>query len=126
MDKKKVKLERAKELLRLHEIGQLPNLVFSDEKPFQIKLLVNKQNYRVYLPKRTAENLHLRLATRTQAPAMVMVWAAVTADGRPQLVFMDRGVKINAEYYRKNILKTVLKPWADKHFGRRPRTFQQD
>lgn len=119
-------MERAKELLRLHESGQLPNLVFSDEKPFQIEQFVNKQNDRVYLPKRSAENLHLRLATRTQAPPMVMVWAAVTADGRSPLVFIDRGVKINAEYYRENVLKTVLKPWADKHFGRRPWTFQQD
>lgn len=123
---KKVRLERAKELLRLHESGQLPNLVFSDEKPFQIEQFVNKQNDRVYLPKRSAENLHLRLATRTQAPPMVMVWAAVTADGRSPLVFIDRGVKINAEYYRENVLKAVLKPWADKHFGRRPWTFQQD
>lgn len=123
---KKVRLERAKELLRLHESGQLPNLVFSDEKPFQIEQFVNKQNDRVYLPKRSAENLHLRLATRTQAPPMVMVWAAVTADGRSPLVFIDHGVKINAEYYRENVLKTVLKPWADKHFGRRPWTFQQD
>lgn len=123
---KKVRLERAKELLRLHGSGQLPNLVFSDEKPFQIEQFVNKQNDRVYLPKRSAENLHLRLATRTQAPPTVMVWAAVTADGRSPLVFIDRGVKINAEYYRENVLKAVLKPWADKHFGRRPWTFQQD
>ena len=114
MDKKKVRLERAKELLRLHESGQLPNLVFSDEKPFQIEQFVNKQNDRVYLPKRSAENLHLRLATRTQATPMVIVWAAVTSDGRFPLVFIDRGVKINAEYYRENILEGVLKPWARK------------
>ena len=31
---KKVRLERAKELLRLHESSELPNLVFSDEKHF--------------------------------------------------------------------------------------------
>ena len=48
---KKVKLKRAKELLRLHESGQLPNLVFSDEKAFQIEQFVNKQNDRVYLPR---------------------------------------------------------------------------
>ena len=76
---KKVRLERAKDLLRLHESGQLPNLVFSDEKPFQSEQFVNKQNYQMYLPKRSAENLHLQLATRTQTPPMVMVWAAVTA-----------------------------------------------
>ena len=30
--------------------------------------------------------------------------------GRSPLVFIDRRVKINAEYYRENVLKTVLKP----------------
>ena len=55
-----------------------------------------------------------------------MVWASVNADSCSPLEFMDRGVKINAEYYRNNVLKIVLKPWLDKHFGRRPRTFQQD
>jgi len=124
--KVKVRLERAKELLRLAENGELPNLVFSDEKPFVIQQFLNKQNDRVYLPERSAENLHLRLATRTQAPAMLMVWAAITADGRSPLAFIDRGVKINAEYYRENILEGALKSWARKHFGRRPWTFQQD
>ena len=55
-----------------------------------------------------------------------MVWAAITADGRSPLVFLDRGVKINWAVYRRTVLKAVLKPWADKHFGRRPWTFQQD
>ena len=55
-----------------------------------------------------------------------MVWAALTADGRSPLVLIDRGIIINAEYYRENILESVLKPWARKHFGRRPWTFQQD
>ena len=90
---KKVILERSKELLRLHESGLLPNLVFSDVKPFQIEQFENKQNDWVYLPKRSAENLHLGLATRTQAPPLVMVWVAVNADGRSSLVFTDRGSK---------------------------------
>ena len=86
---------------------------------------MNKQYDRIYLPKKSAENLHLRLATRTQALPMVAMWAAVTADGRSPLVFINRGVKINAEYYRENVLKTVLERRADRHFGRRPWTFQQ-
>ena len=123
---KKVRVERAKKLLRRAESGELPNLVFSDEAPFTIEQFVNKQNDRVYLPERSFENLHLRTATRKQAPPMVMVWAAITADGRSPLVFLDRGVKINWAVYRRTVLKAVLKPWADKHFGRRPWTFQQD
>ena len=124
--KKKVRLERAKELLRLAESGSLPNLVFSDEAPFPIEQYVNPQNDRIYLPERSAENLDLRLVEETQAPAMVMVWAAITADGRSPLVFIDRGVKKNAQYYRESVLEGVLKPWVAKHFGRRPWTFQQD
>ena len=53
---------------------------------------------------------------------MVMVW---TADSRYPLLFIGRGVKINAAYYRANMLEGALKPWAHKHFGHRPWTFQQ-
>lgn len=123
---KKVRLQRAKELIRLAESGQIPNIVFSDESPFVIEQYVNKQNDRVYLPKMSAENLHLRMATRKQGAPMVMVWGAVTADGRSPLVFIEHGVKINAQIYQETILEGALKPWADKHFGRRPWTFQQD
>ena len=56
---KRIRLERAEELLRLHEIGQLPNLVFSDEKAFQNEQFVNEENDSVYFQKRSAENLHL-------------------------------------------------------------------
>ena len=123
---KRVRLEQVKELLRLHESAQLPNLAFSDKKPFQIEQLVNKQNDRLYLPKRSVENLHMRMVTRTQTPPMVMVWAAVTANGRSLLVFIDHALKINAKYFWEDVLKIVLKLWAAKHFSRRPYTFQQD
>ena len=57
---------------------------------------------------------------------MLRLWAAITADGRSPLVFIDRGIKINAEYYRENILEGAVKPWVRKHFCHRPWTFQQD
>ena len=55
---------------------------------------------------------------------MVMMWAALTADGRSSLVFIDRGIKINGEYYHENILERALKPWAGKDFGHRLWTCQ--
>lgn len=42
----KVRLERAKELKRLHTTGKFLN-IFSDEKIFTIEQFVNKQNDRV-------------------------------------------------------------------------------
>ena len=123
---KKVRCERAKELLRLHERGEFPNIVFSDEKNFPIEQFINTQNDRVYLTERSYENLSLRMATRSNFPSQVMVWAAVTADGRSPIVFIEPGVKVNATYYRENVLEAALEPWTRKHFGRRPWTFQQD
>ena len=99
---KENRLKRANMMLCLAESGELPNLIFSDEKTFVVQQFVNKQNNHVYLPKGSSENVHLRLATRTQAPA-------ITADGRSPLVLINRGMRINAEYYCENILECVLK-----------------
>ena len=114
MDKKKLRLERATELRKRPVI----EFAFLRWKAILNWAVLNKQNYRIYLPKMSAENLQLQLATRTQTLPMLMLWAAVTADGCRPLVFIDREVKINAEYYWENVLKTVLKRWADKHFNR--------
>ncbi|XP_026476402.1 uncharacterized protein LOC113382056 [Ctenocephalides felis] len=95
-----VRLQRAKELLRRAESGKFPNIVFSDEKIFSIAQFVNSQNDRVYLTERSDKNMSHRLATRRQHPPQIMVWAAVTADGRSPIVFIVSGVKENAQYYR--------------------------
>lgn len=123
---KKVRLQRAKQLKRLAASGLLPSIVFSDEKIFTVQQYVNKQNDRVWLPGRSNDNLEQRVATRKQAPAAVMVWAGVTAEGRTPLVFIEQGVKVNQEVYREKVLNDALLPWARKQFGSRPWTFQQD
>lgn len=123
---KKVRLQRARVLKALAASGDLPNIVFSDEKIFTIQQFVNKQNDRVWLPGKSADNLDQRLAYRKQAPASVMVWAAVTAEGRTPLVFIEQGVKVNQQIYRQKVLSRELIPWARKQFGSRPWTFQQD
>ncbi|CAJ0928147.1 unnamed protein product, partial [Mesorhabditis belari] len=55
-----------------------------------------------------------------------MVWAGVTADGKTPLVFVQPGVKIDQNYYEKEILMRHMKPWADNHFSGAPWIFQQD
>jgi hypothetical protein len=39
-----------------------------------------------------------------------MVWGAISRKGRLPLVFIDRGVKINAEYYKTDVLERILLP----------------
>ena len=55
-----------------------------------------------------------------------MVWAGVCGTGKTPLVFVEKGVKINAKVYQESILKVVVHPWAQNHFKNQPWTFQQD
>ena len=105
------------------ETGKLPNLVFSDEKKFDVQHHVNPQNDRIW--SRDGE-VGLQRVTRAQGAASVMVWAAVTESGRSPLVFVEQGVKLNQENYRNDILVGSLLPWAKDHFKKRPWTFEQD
>lgn len=55
-----------------------------------------------------------------------MVWAGVCATGKTKLVFIDKGVRINAPYYQGEILKKHACRFGRRHFGRKWWTFQQD
>lgn len=55
-----------------------------------------------------------------------MVWAGICASGKTPLVFVNPEAKINKNYYLREILQKVLKPWARRHFGAREWISQQD
>ncbi|KAM8711928.1 hypothetical protein ACLKA7_012439 [Drosophila subpalustris] len=55
-----------------------------------------------------------------------MVWGGICASGKKTLDFVDQGVKINQEVYRRDILDSVVIPWAQQHFGDADWFFQQD
>ena len=101
----------------------LPNLVFSDEKKFNVQHHVNPQNDYVWSHDGKVEPQRV---TRAQGATSVMVWAALTESGKNPLVFIDQGIKLNLENYRDDILVGSLLPWAKEHFKKRPWTFQQD
>ena len=115
--------QRADLILSRINAGTLPNLVFSDEKKFDVQQHVNVQNDRIWLRKSEVKD---RVVTRRQGAKSIMVWAAVTADGKSPLLFVDEGVKLNQENYRTSILESALLPWARKHFKKRRWSFQQD
>ena len=83
-----MRVERCRHLLNLIEDGMLPNLVFSDEKKFDVEQCVNHQNDRVCGRNASVER---RRVSRRQNPTSIVVWAAVTATGRSLLVFVPSG-----------------------------------
>lgn len=100
--------------------------VFSDEKIFNIEQVHNSHNDRVYAANRSDLHPDKKFVQRRQGPASVMVWAGVCASGKTPLVFLEKGVKVNQEIYRKQVLEDVLLPWAQIHFGNQQWVFQQD
>ena len=54
-----------------------------------------------------------------------MVWGGICAAGKTPLVFIEKGVKINARYYQDKVLKVVLL-WSPQHFPLNDMIFQPD
>ena len=116
-------LPEPKILLSRLEAGTLSNLVFSNEKKFDVQHHVNPQNDSVWS---CDGEVGPRRVTRVKGTASVMVWGAITKSVRSPLIFVEQGVKLNQENYQNDILAGLLLPWAKEHFKKCPRTFQLD
>ena len=86
----------------------------------------NAQNVHVYGLSFEDILEHLRTVQKFQSASAVMVWAAISYNGKLPLVFIDRGVKINAEYYQREVLEAHLKPEASQLHLKVDWIFQQD
>jgi transposase len=120
------RLVLCKGLLERFALSGPNHIVFSDEKVFTIEQVFNHQNDRIWASSASAIPPAARMVTHSQSPPSLMVWAAVTADGRTPLVFLPPKVKINALLYQSLILDAVLLPWARSHFINRQWVFLQD
>ena len=88
-------------------VRPVPNLVFTDEKKFDVEQCLNHQKDRVLGRDGSVEG---RRVSRRHNPLSVMVWAAITATGRSPLVFVPSGVKLNSQGYISDILEAELLP----------------
>lgn len=120
---KKARVKKCKELLAWHE-GD--DVIFSDEKMFQLQDSHNQQNDRVYGVSLRDIPVDKLAVQRFQSASAVMVWGAISPRGKLPLLFIDRGVKINQEYYIQNVLKGHLLEHARKLYGNDYFCFQQD
>ncbi|MCP4489491.1 MAG: hypothetical protein GY820_19580 [Gammaproteobacteria bacterium] len=87
---------------------------------------VNNQNYRILSKGPSAIINSNKKIIRQQKPQAETVWVAVSEKGRYLQVFIPKGVKINAEFYIKEVLEKGLLPWSEKTYGDELYCFQQD
>ncbi|VDL74616.1 unnamed protein product [Nippostrongylus brasiliensis] len=119
------RIERCDQLLRRFDKARCLEIVFSDEKLFTIEASLNHQNDRILVRNVEEANQSGRLVERKGHPRQLMVWTAITSDGKSDLVFVEEGVKIDSSLYLEDILKKNLLPWTRNHFGGRSFLFQQ-
>lgn len=117
------RVARSRLLLKTHAAH---NIIFSDEKLFTLENVLNKQNDRVYGACLRDIPADKRGVERFQNASAVMVWGAISNRGKLPLLFIDRGVKINKEYYLQHVIKDHLLPCAKDLFRGESFCFQQD
>lgn len=120
---KKVRLERCRLIKKRAAAEKWNHILFSDEKLFSIEQAHNHQNDRMYYPSRPGA---IAVIPHRQKPESVMVWGGICSTGKTPLIFIEKGVKINQEIYKRDILEAVVLPWSQQHFGNQPWIFQQD
>lgn len=123
---KATRLQRCKELRKRFSAADTQDIVFTDEKLFNIEQTFNRQNDRILASSVQDANQNGRNVSRSGHPQQVMVFAGITGTGKTDLIFVDPGVKINAQVYLDDILKKHVLPWTQKHFKGKRFTFQQD
>lgn len=126
LDQKAKRLDRSEILLREHGRTDLEHLVFSDEKLFGVQESFNPENTRIYSLAIEDIPEHKRTVQRFQKESKVMVWGAISKKGKFPLFFVEKGVKINAKYYKEQVLEPFLKVHGNRMYSNQHWTFQQD
>jgi len=117
------RVKRAKVILEWHAEDEI---IFSDEKLFTLQQSYNPQNDRIYAANVRDIPPSIRAVPRNQSSLSVMVWGAISKRGKLPLLFIDKGVKINGDYYIQHVLQDHLLPEAKKLFDDDYFLFQQD
>lgn len=122
-ENKASRLEKCKKMKSLSRGEALNRILFTDEKIFTVEPHRNSQNQRELLPQGSPRVVK---AENTHFPKSVMVWGGISGLGKTKLVFVPKGVKINADTYRELILEGTVIPWAEENAENTDWRLQQD
>lgn len=122
-NQKEARVIKSRNLLSWHEGDEI---IFSDEKMFLLQDSHNQQNDRVYAKSLNDAPRNILAVERYQNVSRVMVWGAISRKGKLPLLFIEKGVKINADYYIQHVLKDHLLPHAESLYENDYYCFQQD
>ncbi|KAL6731478.1 hypothetical protein Aduo_002341 [Ancylostoma duodenale] len=110
--------QRCKKLIARFKHGSHLSILFTDEKLFTVEQVLNRQNDRVYSNSKPDV-----VVQRSSHPASVLVFGAISSDGKMPLLFVPQGLNVNSNNYLEDVMKKHVLPWTKDHFKGRSWTF---
>ena len=123
---RKRRVEKCRALLRRHAKPEMAEVIFSDEKIFTVEQTFNRQNDRILASDVNSIPGDIHRVQRSQHPAQLHIWGAVSKNYRSRLVFIPEGSNINADIYRDLVLEGELTRMMQSTLQNQLFTYQQD
>lgn len=114
-ESKASRLKKCRELLKIFAVRRVEDVLWTDEKIFTVEVAKNRQNDRQLISPVLKNTRRRKIATHVLFPESLMVWGGITATGKTPLIFVEKGVKINAVVYQNEILKKAVMEWKKKN-----------
>ena len=86
-------------------VGDWNRVLWSDESPFQIFQIANRQNDRVW----SKDAASIQPCMKVKFPAKIQVWGMMSHQALSELHIIPQGETVNGEYYRTKILAGTCK-----------------
>lgn len=123
---KAIRLKRSRVLLKRYAKNRHRDILFTDEKIFDIEEKYNKQNDRVYARSSEEAGKKVPRVQHGHHPSSVMVWLGVSYYGPTEVHFCEKGVKTSAKVYQETVLDRLVKDLPSTLFAGHHFVFQQD
>lgn len=123
---KAIRLKRSRVLLKRYAKNRHRDILFTDEKIFDIEEKYNKQNDRVYAKSSEEAAKKVPRVQHGHHPSSVMVWLGVSYYGPTEVHFCEKGVKTSAKVYQETVLDKLVKDLPNTLFSGHHFVFQQD
>lgn len=121
-----MRAKKCKVLLKRYAKKRHRDILFTDEKIFNIEEKYNKQNDRVYATSAEAAGNAIPRVQHGHHPSSIMIWLGVSYYGPTEVHFCEKGVKTSAKVYQDTVLDRIVKDLPQTLFRGRPFVFQQD
>jgi len=122
---KATRLQRCTNLLQNFGVRKIRRTVFSDETTFCIHSWYNSQNSRIYAVNKSQIPSYELLQQKKCFPTKIMVFLAVCYHGKLPPIFIQQGIRLNANNYQQLVLTPTINAVNDI-YGRQRWVWQQD